>query len=40
MILSKELISKFKQLTNKKIVALKSREEKEFEQMVDDLLKE
>ncbi len=40
MILSKELITDFKQLTNKKIVALKAREEKEFEQMVDDLLKE
>ncbi|TET29736.1 MAG: hypothetical protein E3J70_06190 [Candidatus Heimdallarchaeota archaeon] len=40
MILSKELITEFKQLTNKKIAALKAREEKEFEQMVDDLLKE
>jgi hypothetical protein len=40
MILSKELITDFKQLTNKKIAALKAREEKEFEQMVDDLLKE
>jgi len=40
MILSKEFITEFKQLTNKKIAALKAREEKEFEQMVDDLLKE
>ncbi|MCK4290983.1 MAG: hypothetical protein KAX09_08380, partial [Candidatus Heimdallarchaeota archaeon] len=40
MILSKEFITEFKQLTNKKIGALKAREEKEFEQMVDDLLKE
>lgn len=40
MILAKEFITEFKQLTNKKIAALKAREEKEFEQMVDDLLKE
>lgn len=40
MILSKEFITEFKNLTNKKIAALKAREEKEFEQMVDDLLKE
>jgi hypothetical protein len=40
MILSEEFIKEFKQLTNKKIAALKAKEEKDFEQMVDDLLKE
>jgi len=40
MILSKEFTTEFKNLTNKKIAALKAREEKEIEQMVDDLLKE
>lgn len=40
MILTEEFIKQFKELTNKKIAALKAKEEKDFEQMVDDLLKE
>ena len=40
MVLSDELIKQFKELTNKKIAALKAKEEKDFEEMVDELLKE
>ncbi len=40
MILPDELIKQFKELSNEKIAALKAKEEKDFEQMVDELLKE
>jgi hypothetical protein len=40
MILSEELIKQFKELSNEKIAALKAKEEKDFEKMVDEILKD
>lgn len=40
LILKEEKIKEFKQLTKKQIVELKAKEEKQFDQLVDELLKE
>lgn len=40
LVLKEEKIKEFKQLTNKQIVELKAKEEKQFDQLVDELLKE
>jgi hypothetical protein len=40
LILKEEKIKEFKQLTRKQVVDLKAKEEKQFDQLVDELLKE